>query len=681
MTSEEWEPGPAGDTPAAPASGGDPSAPGEPAVDAPRSSDVRPAPDEAHSAPGDPATTESATTESETTESATSAYTPAITAPYFRDQFPHPPAEPEATPANAEDASGVGSADTPPRTDDAGDTAGPTESVDGEPTDVDDFAPPVGVPQKRQKRPFFGLASSYGAPVQMTTIQRLRDFHPTDRLNGWLVTIGISVLAFVIRVWNVGYPNKLVFDETYYPKDAWAILKYGYEVNWPDNANDSIVAGNPNVMSSSAEFAVHPPLGKLIIGVGEHFFGMNSFGWRIMSVVFGTILVFATIRLARRLSRSTLIGGIAGLLLTLDGLAFVMSRIALLDIFQAAFLVIAVSCAVADRDWFRMKLANHLERTGRRDLGGEFGPMVLWRPWRLATGLAFGAACAVKWNSMYALAAFGILAVLWDVGARRLAGARMKSWWALLADGVPGFVYMVVVAFFTYLAAWIPWLVTSGGWDRDWGRQNPDSPLVKMFGDGFASLIRLHQDIYAFHTGDYINSATHPYSANPALWLIMGRPTGVDAVNNIPAGTDGCTGPDTCVRVISAAGTPILWWMAAAALVVCVIWWLAARDWRFGVPVIAAMSMYLPWFMYTSRPLFFFYAVTIIPFTCIGLALVMGLILGDRHPKERRRTGAIIVGVAVALVALNFAYIYPILTDQILPYSSWLARMWFGSWV
>ncbi|WP_051208455.1 dolichyl-phosphate-mannose--protein mannosyltransferase [Propionicicella superfundia] len=509
----------------------------------------------------------------------------------------------------------------------------------------------------------------------------MRDFHPTDRLNGWLVTLGITALAFVIRVWNVGYPNRLVFDETYYPKDAWAILTYGYEVNWPDSANDSIINGNANVMSTSAEFAVHPPLGKMLIAVGEYLFGMNSFGWRIMSVVFGTILVFATIRLARRLSRSTLIGGIAGLLLTLDGLAFVMSRTGLLDIFQAAFLVIGVSCAVADRDWFRVKLATHLERAGLRDLGGQFGPLVWWRPWRLAAGLAFGAACAVKWNSLYALAAFGILTVLWDVGARRLAGARMKSWWALLADGVPGFVYLVVVGFLTYLATWIPWLVTSGGWDRDWGRQNPDNPLVRVLGEGFASLIRLHQDIYAFHTGDYINNATHPYSAHPALWLIMARPTGVDAVNNIAAGTDGCEGPDTCVRVISAAGTPVLWWMAAAALVVCIIWWLAARDWRFGVPVVAALSTYLPWFMYTSRPLFFFYAVTIIPFTCIGLAMVMGLILGDREPKQRRRTGAIIVGVAIALVALNFAYIYPILTDQLLPYSSWLARMWFGSWV
>jgi dolichyl-phosphate-mannose--protein O-mannosyl transferase len=98
------------------------------------------------------------------------------------------------------------------------------------------------------------------------------------------------------------------------------------------------------------------------------------------------------------------------------------------------------------------------------------------------------------------------------------------------------------------------------------------------------------------------------------------------------------------------------------------------------VPVLGAVATYLPWFNYTDRPLFFFYAITIIPFTVIGLAMVLGLILGPANSPGRRR-GAIIVGVAVALVALNFAWIYPALTDELLPYSQWLARMWLRSWI
>lgn len=514
-----------------------------------------------------------------------------------------------------------------------------------------------------------------------TPVERLREWRPTDQLASWLVTLGIAALAFVVRLVGVAHPtNKLIFDESYYAKDAWSLLQYGYEGSWSGDANSQILTGDLSGLGPAASFVVHPPLGKWLIAVGEAGFGMNSFGWRIMAVVFGAVLVGATIRLARRVSRSTLIGALAGILLTFDGLAFTMSRIALLDIFQATFLVLAVAAVVADRDHARGRLAARMDAAGLASLAGNYGPLVLWRPWRWVAGLMFGASIACKWNSLFVLAAFGIISVWWDVGARRLAGAGFKSWLALVVDGPLAFVAMVGTAFVTYVTTWTGWLQTSGGWGRGWGLAHPDHPWVAAFGEGFASLLKYHQDIYAFHTGDYIRNATHAYDAHPAGWLLMLRPTGLDAVNDIHPGTDGCLGPENCIRVISGQGTPVLWWMAAIALVVALVWWIAGRDWRFGVPVAAAMATYLPWFTQTDRPLFFFYAITIIPFTCIALAMVLGLILGPPDGPGRRR-GGIVVGVATALVVANFAYAYPILTDQLLPYSHWLARMWLRSWI
>jgi hypothetical protein len=32
-------------------------------------------------------------------------------------------------------------------------------------------------------------------------------------------------------------------------------------------------------------------------------------------------------------------------------------------------------------------------------------------------------------------------------------------------------------------------------------------------------------------------------------------------------------------------------------------------------------------------------------------------------------------------VLLNLAYLYPVLTAQVIPYSSWLSRMWFSRWI
>ncbi len=547
----------------------------------------------------------------------------------------------------------------------------PVEPDDDE--EVKDEPAPVVAPRRRRAQ---------NPEPDLSTYDRLRLGPPRDRLMGWLVTIAISLVAAVVRLVNLGYPNKLVFDETYYAKDAYTLWKYGYELSWPDNANDSIVAGNPDVyLTGNAEFVVHPPVGKYLIGLGEQLFGMNSFGWRIMPLVFGVLLVFMTIRLARRLSRSTLIGGIAGVLLTFDGLAFTMSRVALLDIFQAVFLVAAVACCVADRDYYRARLADRLEALGVTDLEGRFGPVVVWRPWRLASGILFGLAIGTKWNSVFLLAVMGVVCVAWDIGARRLAGADWHAWMGVLVDGVPAFIRMVVVAAIVYVATWARWFLTSGGYDRDWGAKNPTDPLVQGVGGTFASFIHYQQDILAFHTGEYMAGQTHPYDANPIGWLLMVRPIGIDAVNDIAPGTDGCpAGTETCLRVVSGMGTPILWWLALAALIVAVIWRFGARDWRFGLPVIAMLATYVPWFFTTDRPEFFFYAITMVPFTVIALAMVLGLVLGPQDGEHRRR-GGIIVGVVVALVLANFAWIYPVLTDGLLTQSQWLARMWLRSWI
>ena len=514
-----------------------------------------------------------------------------------------------------------------------------------------------------------------------TTIDRLRVAMPADRFTGWAVTVIVSAIAFATRVVNLGYPNKLVFDETYYAKDAYSLLRFGYERDWPESANDSVTAGNPDVMRDTASFIVHPQVGKWIIAGGEHLFGMNSFGWRFGSLVFGTLLVFVTIRLVRRVSRSTLVGGLAGLLLTFDGLAFVMSRTALLDIFLAFFLVAAVACLAADRDWFRHRLADHLQRNGLADLAGRFGPALLVRPWRLAAGVCFGLALGSKWNAVYVLAAFALLSLAWDVGARRLAGAGVRANWAVLRDGLPAFVSLVVLSGLVYVGTWASWFATSGGYDRQWGADHPEATTTQVLGPDLASFLHDQRDIWNFHTGDFINGSQHSYRADPSGWLVLARPIAIDAQNDIKPGVDGCAGPDNCIRVIVGLGTPALWWVAVFALIAAAVLWVGARDWRYGIPVVGVLSSWLPWFAYDTRPLFYFYAIALIPFSVMAVALCAGRILGPAGSGDRRLMGAIGVGTFVALVAANFAYLYPVLTDRLIPYPDYISRMWLRSWI
>ena len=90
-----------------------------------------------------------------------------------------------------------------------------------------------------------------------------------------------------------------------------------------------------------------------------------------------------------------------------DGLQLVLSRLALLDIFLAFFLLCAVACMVADRDWGRARMAGGSRRPRRRR--GAWGPLLLWRPWRLAAGVFLGLAVGTKWTALFPLACFGLL--------------------------------------------------------------------------------------------------------------------------------------------------------------------------------------------------------------------------------------------------------------------------------
>jgi dolichyl-phosphate-mannose--protein O-mannosyl transferase len=62
--------------------------------------------------------------------------------------------------------------------------------------------------------------------------------------------------------------------------------------------------------------------------------------------------------------------------------------------------------------------------------------------------------------------------------------------------------------------------------------------------------------------------------------------------------------------------------------------------------------------------------------------LCLGLLIGPaRAGPLRRSVGAALAGGYLLAVLLNFYYLYPVIAGQVIPYTSWLARMWFSSWI
>ncbi len=501
-----------------------------------------------------------------------------------------------------------------------------------------------------------------------------------DGLWGWVGPLAVTVLAGILRFWQLGLPHAIVFDETYYAKDALGLVTFGVEHEMVEKANKLLINGNTDIWTGSGSFVVHPPAGKWPIGLGELIFGATPFGWRFAAAMFGTLSVLILARTARRMTRSTLLGCLAGLLLALDGLHFVQSRIALLDIFLMFWVVAAFACIVADRDWMRTRLADKAEGITVRG----FGPGIGVRPWLILAGVCLGLACATKWNGIYFMAAFGLLTFFWDAGARRAVGSPHWFGTALLRDSWPSFIWIVVVGFVVYVLSWTGWFVTDIGAFRHWAANNIDGlanlGFLTPVADALLSLWHYHVEIYTFHVG---LSEGHDYQSAPWEWLLLLRPVAY-YYEDPASGEMGCQVAQ-CSREILAQGNPAIWWAALPALVAMVLLYLRQRDWRAGAVTAAMAFGWLPWVYFSiadDRTMFFFYALPLLPFLVLALTMAAGMIIGPADAgSPRRLAGSAIVGAYALLVIVAFAYFYPVWSAEVIPYDAWHARMWLSSWI
>jgi dolichyl-phosphate-mannose-protein mannosyltransferase len=509
------------------------------------------------------------------------------------------------------------------------------------------------------------------------------------RWSGWGGPLLVTLMAGVMRFWNLGSPKAVIFDETYYAKDAWALVHRGFEVNWDKNANDLVIQSGGHVkIPLDAAYVVHPPVGKYVIGLGELMFGFDPFGWRFMTAVLGTLSVLMLCRIGRRLFRSTFLGCLAGTLLAVDGLAFVMSRTSLLDGVLSFFVLAAFGCLLIDRDRARARLAAALPT----DADGRIRPdshiaqtlRLGWRPWRWTAGVLMGLAIGTKWNGLYVLAAFCVMAVLWDAASRRVAGAPFAFAAALRHDTGITFLATVPVAVAVYLASWTGWILSpadgSGGYFRDWAATAGKGGHFTFLPDWLRSLWHYEHEVYKFHVG---LSSPHTYQSNPWSWIVDGRPVSYYYVSPSP-GVDGCPADagEKCAREVLALGTPLLWWVAGAALLYVLWRWAFRRDWRAGAIACGVAAGYLPWFMYQERTIFFFYAVVFLPFLCLAVAMLTGAVIGRPGSGDTRRVvGAVGAGVLVLLITWNFIYFWPLYTGQSVPIDQWRSRMWLDTWI
>ncbi|MDJ1113307.1 dolichyl-phosphate-mannose--protein mannosyltransferase [Microbacterium dauci] len=497
------------------------------------------------------------------------------------------------------------------------------------------------------------------------------------RRMSWLAPLLVTLLGAVLRFWNLGHPRAIVFDETYYVKDSWSQWILGYAASWPDEADARFVAGKTDIFSTDPSFVVHPPLGKYLIGAGMALFGPDSsFGWRFAVAVAGTAIVLLVYLIAKHLSGSIPFATVASLLIAVDGLAIVMSRVAILDILLTAFVLLGFWFVLLDQRSHARRLATALADRAP-DAWASWGPVRWHRPWLIASGAALGAASAVKWSGVWVLAAFGLYVVVTDAVARRRLGIRF---WPLdaLRQGVAAFVLLVPVSVVVYLASWTGWFVTDDGYGRHAADAAPATGIFAWVPMALQNLWKYHETIYTATAGI---TTEHRYASPAWQWPLLLRPTSMYA-NSTADGTEGCASVRGCIENVYSLPNPLIWWGGIIAIVWLAIRFVMLRDGRYAAVLVGFAATYVPWLLYPERTIFQFYTVLMLPFLVLALAFALRDVAGARHAEpERRLSGQRTVVVILTVIVALSAFWYPLWAAIRVPYEFYYLHFWLPGWV
>ena len=401
-------------------------------------------------------------------------------------------------------------------------------------------------------------------------LDRLLERLPAEPRRTLVLLGAVALAAALFRFPGLGYPGEEYFDEVYHAKTALQYLRGEPPTEW-----------------------VHPPTAKLLIGLGVALFGYEPWAWRLAPALAGTLLAPVFFLLARRALATERAAFLATLLLLLDGVYLVQSRVAMTNVFAVLFQQLAALLLLR---------AATAERLG-------LGAMA-------AAGGALGLALSTRWTSLWA---WGFLGLVF-LALRRDRAFRPRE----LALGAVAF---AIVPAAVYLLSYLPWMEQS----------HPRSLVA--WGGRLREAVQMQRDIWRYHAN---LTATHSYFSPFWTWPWLYRPTWYFWWSG-----------DGLVRGIVAIGNPAVWWasvpVAAWALGTGVRW----RDRRRVFAGAGFFLLYLPWGLSPRTLNFSHYLFEAIPYACLALGILLDAAWDGRHPLLAR----VYVAVVIALFFLFLPFL------------------------
>lgn len=393
------------------------------------------------------------------------------------------------------------------------------------------------------------------------------------------------------------YKNGTYFDEVYHVRTAYE-HKEGIE---------------PFEIS-------HPPLGKLIIGAGIGLFGMDPFGWRIMGVLFGIMMLAVIYVFSKRLFKNTFFATGATLFLAFDFMHFTQTRIATIDSFSVFFIILM---------YYLMYLYYDSDT---KELPYKSSLVIL-----LLCGIVFGIGISVKWICVYAGIGLAVLYTLSVINRKKEGESPFKTcMWCIL--------FFIVIPFAIYFASYIPYYLAY-----------PDTSPFKTFFDNQFYMLTYHGGL----------ESVHDFQSKWYTWPIMLRPIWY-------YGSEELALKGLCSTIV-AFGNPLVWWLGSASMIYLLVKPKKKKhEWFI---LIGFLSQYLPW-IFISRSTFIYHFFASVPFIIISLTSVL------KDISDRFKKGWFAAVVLLAVSAVLFIMFYPVISGFTVDRAYVVNILkWFESWI
>jgi len=448
----------------------------------------------------------------------------------------------------------------------------------------------------------------------------------------WILTS----VALLTRLWQIGLPNALVFDEVYFRTFA------------------------SNYLSGNFFFDIHPPLIKLLFaGVGSVFHlsaaevAVGDFGGTVLRVIpalAGAALVPLIYIILRQLRFNRWIASLGGILILLDNALLVESRFVLMD----SLLLLAGFGAMS------AYLALRKSHGARR-----------WM-WVVVMAALLGALVSTKWTGF---AIFGLLGITWLI-----EGIRHRTKWTQMVGEGLAVLGIVACVYLGSFMANFALLTQSGEGDAFMSDRfqstligNPQyDPSAKM--SMWDKIVELNTEMLRSQSS--LNDTTHPYASRWYAWPVQLRPVYFWQSDPLPSGSQGH---------IYLLGNPVVWILGAISVITALVLWLC-RPKLLGSRrnlvafLLTGYAFNIVPFAFIDRPMFLYHYLFALIISIL-IACVLAERLFDWQTKKYSQHAARqTYWVVILILILGFMYFLPISYGWSLGVDDLQQRMWLPTW-